>query len=211
MQKNTLAKSIFLSGIIVSLFFGVMSANAQNSFQQRINSVFKNKISFNKANKRQNSSTTPYQQREKNENRPLSGIVTAVNGNTFILSVINTFRNGTSSTATTAVLYTVDASSSKIFKNATTSTTSKIAVNDKVMLIGDLNGNLISAKIIHIGNGQINGNRDGQKVFSNDDDIDVDDIIKENLPKLPKVDTKSPQYKDLVQKISGLIKNFLNR
>ncbi|MFO0743753.1 MAG: hypothetical protein U0469_01735 [Candidatus Paceibacterota bacterium] len=70
----------------------------------------------------------------------VSGTVTAINGNTLTLSATN--PNSSSTT-----IYTVDISNAFIVKNGATG----IAVNDKVVVSGIVNGNSIIAKIVYDG------------------------------------------------------------
>lgn len=93
------------------------------------------------------------------EGKSLDGIVTAINGNT--LTISQNIRNKDNSSTTK--IYTVDTSHALIIKQGATSSISGIAINDKIMVNGTIDGTTITAKIIHDGVGQKNWNKDGEK------------------------------------------------
>lgn len=93
------------------------------------------------------------------EGKPIDGVVTAINGNT--LTISQNIRDKDNSSTTK--IYTVDASNALIIKQGATSSISGIAINDKIMVNGTVNGTTITAKIIHDGVGQKNWNKDGEK------------------------------------------------
>jgi hypothetical protein len=74
------------------------------------------------------------------------GIVGSVNGNTLTVNSMAR-KMGPAKTISTTT-YTVDASGAAVFKNATTSTVSAIAVGDVVMVQGTINGTNVVAKRI---------------------------------------------------------------
>ncbi len=79
------------------------------------------------------------------------GTVSAVNGATLIVnSVMGKMHRGIYPASTTTV-YTVDASSARIFKNAATSSVSAIAVGDTIMVEGTISGTNVTANIIRGG------------------------------------------------------------
>lgn len=93
------------------------------------------------------------------EPKPIDGTVTAINGNTLTISQnVRKEENGS-----TTKIYTVDATNALIIKQGATSSVSSIAINDKIMVNGTVNGTTITAKIIHDGVGQKNWNKDGDK------------------------------------------------
>ncbi len=89
------------------------------------------------------------------------GTVTAVNGNTITVS-----RKGGPDKATSSV-FTVDASTAKVFKNNATSTVSSIVVGDNVLVQGKLTGTNIVAITIRDGimKGEMMKEKDIQNQF----------------------------------------------
>jgi hypothetical protein len=90
------------------------------------------------------------------------GVVSAVSGNTIMVSGRNFFRSTTTATTT----FTIDATNAKITKNDSDATTSvsNISVGDTVMIQGTISGTNVVATMIHDGAmmGRITGGEDDQ-------------------------------------------------
>jgi Domain of unknown function (DUF5666) len=90
------------------------------------------------------------------------GTVTAINGTT--LTVTSKGRpNSTSTTATAATVYTVDAGNATVYKGSATSTVSisSIATGDTVMVQGTVSGTTVTATTIRDGVGGMMGGQPG--------------------------------------------------
>lgn len=209
MQKNNLLNALSLTFLAFAIIIlGSTNVSAQNTRQ---NVRVENKTP-NRGNVVRNENR--YEARmEKNVNRPVSGVITAINGNILTISsteIMRNFLNASSSTSSpvvattsTTTLYTVNASSAKVFKDGATGSVASLLVGDKVMINGVVNGNTIEAKIIHSGNGQLNSNRDGQKIFQKP----IFEKVELNKARL---NIDPAQYQDLIEKIKTLIKNTFN-
>ncbi len=76
--------------------------------------------------------------------RGIAGTVTAVSGNSLTVTALH-------ASTTTGIVYTVDATNAKIFKNKATTTITSILVGDTVQVEGTMTGTTVVAKAIRDG------------------------------------------------------------
>ncbi len=98
---------------------------------------------------RRDENQPPVMEAQKGE-RVVSGKVTSISGNTLTVDVIVIGRSTTTkSVATSTISYSVDATTSKVFKERATSTVSSIVVGDIVVVNGKVTGaTALKAKVI---------------------------------------------------------------
>ena len=95
--------------------------------------------------------------KQMHQNNAVSGIVTAVSGNTLTVSS-QTHPRGKESNSTASTVYTVDATNATVNKNNATSSVSSIAVGDRVVVFGTISGT--SVKAVTIKDGMAKSERD---------------------------------------------------
>ncbi|MEI6352880.1 MAG: hypothetical protein WCO35_03020 [Candidatus Nomurabacteria bacterium] len=195
MKKNL--KSI-ATGIILISSITIVLAGAQNIPEKH------NKGMMRGNNPEKPGNMMRQGQENNKDNKPLVGIITSITGN--ILTVSETkmmpeLKHSTSTISSTTKIYTVDASTSIIIKNGSTTNLSNISINDRVMINGLILGNNISAKIIRDETGQQNWNKNDGKRENNDWSTSTASTTK----------PQEAEHANFFSRIGGFLKNLFGR
>lgn len=205
-MKKLINKNIIALGLLSFVVMGMNAANAESYREMGLRKLKSVKETINQKieNKKEKRED---RREERQDNHAVFGKVTAINGNIVTLSETIKVHNS-STTATSAKIWTVDATNAKIIKNGATGTISSIAINDFILVNGDVNGQNIIAKNIHDGKGEEQRNKGEMKNKAQIDPQKINNFKAEVSTEVNNLNQNN--FGSFIQNVKNIFKKYIH-